>query len=143
MSVTVLIVDDDVLVRAGLRMMIETQDDLAVVDRCQYLDALGVVDAVEDVLDVDGGGEVDYGAGAVAIGDADGAAVDTGLAIQDIELGVSGNEAVSRLDREGSSPQSCRVLVDESAGHILAGRREARHGEGGGSREADVAARSV
>jgi DNA-binding NarL/FixJ family response regulator len=31
MSVTVLIVDDDVLVRAGLRMMIETQDDLVVV----------------------------------------------------------------------------------------------------------------
>lgn len=31
MSFTVLIVDDDVLVRAGLRMMIETQDDLVVV----------------------------------------------------------------------------------------------------------------
>lgn len=31
MSITVLIVDDDVLVRAGLRMMIETQDDLVVV----------------------------------------------------------------------------------------------------------------
>lgn len=31
MSVSVLIVDDDVLVRAGLRMMIETQDDLVVV----------------------------------------------------------------------------------------------------------------
>ncbi len=31
MSVSVLIVDDDTLVRAGLRMMIETQDDLCVV----------------------------------------------------------------------------------------------------------------
>jgi YesN/AraC family two-component response regulator len=31
MSVSVLIVDDDVLVRKGLRMMIETQDDLVVV----------------------------------------------------------------------------------------------------------------
>jgi DNA-binding NarL/FixJ family response regulator len=31
MSVEVLIVDDDTLVRAGLRLMIETQDDLAVV----------------------------------------------------------------------------------------------------------------
>ena len=31
MSITVLIVDDDVLVRTGLRMMIETQDDLVVV----------------------------------------------------------------------------------------------------------------
>ena len=31
MSITVLIVDDDVLVRAGLRMMIETQDDLVVI----------------------------------------------------------------------------------------------------------------
>jgi len=31
MSITVLVVDDDVLVRAGLRMMIETQDDLIVV----------------------------------------------------------------------------------------------------------------
>lgn len=31
MSISVLIVDDDVLVRTGLRMMIETQDDLVVV----------------------------------------------------------------------------------------------------------------
>ena len=31
MTVSVLIVDDDTLVRAGLRMMIETQDDLEVV----------------------------------------------------------------------------------------------------------------
>ena len=31
MTIRVLIVDDDVLVRAGLRMMIETQDDLEVV----------------------------------------------------------------------------------------------------------------
>ena len=31
MTIRVLIVDDDALVRAGLRMMIETQDDLEVV----------------------------------------------------------------------------------------------------------------
>jgi DNA-binding NarL/FixJ family response regulator len=85
-SIRVLIVDDDVLVRAGLRMMIETQDDLEVV------------------------GEADDGAAGVALA----ASLRPDVVLMDIRMpGVDGIEATRQIALSRSSPSGGEPSRDD------------------------------